>query len=419
MARAIQSTTRRARRSAWSSLPIRQETSGPRLVPRLGGDGWSSGSGAASRRHALPLCATARESTHELRPYRHARTGNALAEATAKSAAPRRKRDSWRAKPAAHPGRLSERADRVFLSPTSERSVSSLPLSVDFPVVTPYARARRADVGKYRRLQAIIAQPWSAVYLVRCSKSWCASASVNLVTGAGAVIGDALVRTTASRNHIHRVHILGKRSTSGGAAPVQVQLELGGKNPAVVIDHSDLTMRRGNRGGGVSVQRQRCTAISRVIVAGRRRMPWLNASCAPSSSQVATCGTGTTMGRGEPDQLSHRRRLCASGFDSDAASHGCGALTEAPERDGFYYAPPCSTGSPDSRWPSRRSSSGAADSARADLDERLPSPTARVTVWRHRCLRHGFATCRNSPAGTGGMFTSSRNREPGYVPFGA
>jgi len=92
---------------------------------------------------------------------------------------------------------------------------------------------------------------------------------LNLVLGRGSVVGDALVQhrhvsaiTFTGSNAIGRAVQL--KALDGGA---KVQLEMGGKNPAVVLADADLDLAAEHiaRGAFLSAG-QKCTATSRVIV---------------------------------------------------------------------------------------------------------------------------------------------------------
>lgn len=93
---------------------------------------------------------------------------------------------------------------------------------------------------------------------------------VNMIIGRGASVGDALV----SNDQVKAVTFTGStavgRRISVHAAPnfTRVQLEMGGKNPAIVYDFQDLDYAAGQIVSACfALAGQRCTSISRVIVA--------------------------------------------------------------------------------------------------------------------------------------------------------
>jgi alpha-ketoglutaric semialdehyde dehydrogenase len=91
--------------------------------------------------------------------------------------------------------------------------------------------------------------------------------TVNLVTGSGEVVGNTIVKN----KHVRLVSFCGHRDTGAeimkAAGPKRVSLELGGKNPLVVMDDADLGLAaHGVVWSGYATTGQRCTAASRVIV---------------------------------------------------------------------------------------------------------------------------------------------------------
>ncbi|GGJ97136.1 NADP-dependent glyceraldehyde-3-phosphate dehydrogenase [Lentibacillus kapialis] len=93
------------------------------------------------------------------------------------------------------------------------------------------------------------------------------SGLVNLVTGKGSEIGDHLI----THPQIDLINFTGGsetgKSISQKAAMVPVILELGGKDPAIVLEDADLDKAAADIvSGGYSYSGQRCTAIKRVLV---------------------------------------------------------------------------------------------------------------------------------------------------------
>jgi acyl-CoA reductase-like NAD-dependent aldehyde dehydrogenase len=94
-------------------------------------------------------------------------------------------------------------------------------------------------------------------------------AVLNVVTGPGGAIGDALVDDP----RIRAVSFTGSNEIGlklyqrVAARGVKVTLEMGGKNPVVVLDDADLELAaEGIVQGGFGSTGQRCTATSRVVV---------------------------------------------------------------------------------------------------------------------------------------------------------
>ncbi len=91
--------------------------------------------------------------------------------------------------------------------------------------------------------------------------------AVNLVTGPGGVVGNTMV----ADKRVRMVSFCGHKDTGAkimrDAGPKRVSLELGGKNPLIIMDDADLDLAvNGVVWAGYTTTGQRCTAASRVIV---------------------------------------------------------------------------------------------------------------------------------------------------------
>ncbi|WP_296975556.1 aldehyde dehydrogenase [Thermobacillus sp. ZCTH02-B1] len=145
----------------------------------------------------------------------------------------------------------------------------------NFPVITPVRKISPAlAYGCTVVFKPATATPWATVRLMELyAKAGVPAGVVNLVIGSGSKIGDALVShplvagisftgSTAQGLRIQRL-------AAGRLA--RTQLELGGKNPAVVLDYADLEhAARQIVSAAFTCSGQRCTAISRVIVLRER-----------------------------------------------------------------------------------------------------------------------------------------------------
>jgi aldehyde dehydrogenase (NAD+) len=112
--------------------------------------------------------------------------------------------------------------------------------------------------------------PLTATHLLRALvDAGLPSGVLNLVIGKGSEVGDVLVTHSA----VHAITFTGSNvvgramQAKATAQGKKVQLELGGKNPAVVLDDADLDLAAEHvaRGAFLSAG-QKCTATSRVIV---------------------------------------------------------------------------------------------------------------------------------------------------------
>ena len=112
-------------------------------------------------------------------------------------------------------------------------------------------------------LGVMIAEMWEAVDLP--------AGVFNLVTGSGSAVGDSLV----SSGGVSAVSFTGSNSVGMGIAAtaasngVRYQLEMGGKNPVIVMPDADLEQAaQVTVDGAMKYSGQKCTATSRAIVVG-------------------------------------------------------------------------------------------------------------------------------------------------------
>ena len=218
----------------------------------------------------------------------------------------------------------------------------------NFPVVTPVRKIAPALTwGNTVVFKPSSLTPWSAVFLVQLlEKAGLPPRVVNLVTGPGARVGDALVRD----HRIDGITFTGSTSVgtqiAEGAAQrlARAQLELGGKNPAVVIDCPDLEdAAREIVAAAFQCSGQRCTAISRVIVDAEQADALVERIVAHVTRLEVGDGLdpGTTMG----PLVSHGQLRTVDRYVRQGVESGCAlltggrALTGNPESDGYYYAP--------------------------------------------------------------------------------
>jgi aldehyde dehydrogenase (NAD+) len=141
----------------------------------------------------------------------------------------------------------------------------------NFPVLTPVRKIGPAlAYGCTTVLKPSNLTPWSSVKLMDVFKqAGVPKGVINLVLGTGSAAGEALVRHPLVRG----ISFTGSTKT-GTEINVQAarrlartQLELGGKNPAVVLSYTDVaSVAKQISSAAFTTSGQRCTAISRVIV---------------------------------------------------------------------------------------------------------------------------------------------------------
>lgn len=141
----------------------------------------------------------------------------------------------------------------------------------NFPIVTPVRKIAPAIAyGCTVVLKPASLTPWSSIKIMELLKeAGLPHGVVNVVIGSGSKVGDALV----SHPLVKGVSFTGSTSLglriNGLAASklTKTQLELGGKNAAIIIDYENLQDASEQIvSAAFACTGQRCTAISRVIV---------------------------------------------------------------------------------------------------------------------------------------------------------
>jgi 1-pyrroline dehydrogenase len=184
--------------------------------------------------------------------------------------------------------------------------------------------------------------PLTTLYLAELAAEIFPPGVFNVVTGRGAVIGDAITRHPAVR----LVSVTGDTATGKLIAAAcaetvkRAHLELGGKAPVVVFDDADVeALVETLKFAGFANTGQDCTASCRVV-AGPKIYDDLLASLVPA---VASIKVGDTA---DPDVemgplVSAKQRESVEGFVERAQSAGGKVLTGGGEiaGDGFFYKP--------------------------------------------------------------------------------
>jgi len=146
----------------------------------------------------------------------------------------------------------------------------------NFPVVTPIRKIAPAlAYGCTVVYKPASVTPWTSVRLMELlEEAGVPKGVVNLVVGSGSKVGDPLV------NHplVKGISFTGSSDLGiqinqiAAGRLAKTQLELGGKNPAVVLDYQDATsVAKQIVSAAFACSGQRCTSISRVIVVKEKK----------------------------------------------------------------------------------------------------------------------------------------------------
>jgi alpha-ketoglutaric semialdehyde dehydrogenase len=218
----------------------------------------------------------------------------------------------------------------------------------NFPVVTPVRKIAPALAwGNTVVFKPATLTPWSATYLVQLfERAGAPPGAVNIVTGSGSVAGETLIQdarvkgitfTGSTKVGTHVYETAARRLA-------RVQLELGGKNPAVVADCEDHDhAAREIVAAAFLCSGQRCTAISRVIVSNAEADTLIERLLVHVGRVKVGNGleAGTTMG----PLVSDGQFRTVDAYVRRGVESGCTLLTgghplvEDPDREGYYYAP--------------------------------------------------------------------------------
>ena len=305
--------------------------------------------------------------------------------------------------------------------PGIEVEVTREPLGVvaaitpwNFPLAIPAWKIAPAlafgNCVVFKPAELVPASPWTLVDIIQ--RAGLPAGVLNLVMGPGSRLGAAL----AASADIDAVSFTGSQDVgpSVAAAAVKagarVQLEMGGKNPLIVLDDADLGTAVAVAINGAFFQAgQRCTASSRLIVTERIHDRFVEAMIERMKTLVIddALKAGTEIGPVVDErQLEKNQQYLDIGRKEGARlAHGGERLTR--ETDGYYMAPAIFTDT---------------DPAMRINQEEIFGPVAAVI--RVRNYDEALATANATPFGlSAGIVTTSlkhashfkRNSESGLV----
>ncbi len=163
----------------------------------------------------------------------------------------------------------SEKVDKFAMTIRVPMGVAGLITPWNFPIAIPGRKIFFALVaGNTAVFKPASDTPICAIRLMQLfERAGLPKGVLNLVTGPGGATGSALVKDD-------RVRVIGFTGSKETGETIQqmagikrVNLELGGKNPLIVMDDADLRLAvNGALWGGYETSGQRCTAASRIIV---------------------------------------------------------------------------------------------------------------------------------------------------------
>lgn len=218
----------------------------------------------------------------------------------------------------------------------------------NFPVVTPVRKIAPAlAYGCTVVYKPASLTPWTSVRLMELlSEAGVPNGVVNLVVGSGSRVGDPLVK----HPDVKGISFTGssglgiKINQTAAGRLAKTQLELGGKNPAVVLDYDNAgTVAKQIVSAAFACSGQRCTSISRVIVVKEKKQE-LTEEIVKELAKISVgpaWGEGVTMGplvnKGHLDTVQDYLKI---GLDEGARLlYGGEVLTEGSFSKGAYMQP--------------------------------------------------------------------------------
>jgi aldehyde dehydrogenase (NAD+) len=242
----------------------------------------------------------------------------------------------------------SELRDKFAMSVRQPVGVSAIITPWNFPMAIPSWKIIPALVcGNTVVFKPATLTPLSALNFVRIlEEAGIPPGVVNLVTGGGADVGNALLVSDAVRVVSFTGSTEVGRTVSSQAAPSfkKVHLEMGGKNVIMVMDDANLELAvEGCLWGGFGTTGQRCTAASRVVVHEKVYRPFLDRFVA--RARALRVGDGldpkTQMGPSVSQaQLDTVMQYVEIGRNEGAAL-ACGGrpLTGGAHAKGYFHEP--------------------------------------------------------------------------------
>jgi len=242
----------------------------------------------------------------------------------------------------------SELRDKFAMSVRQPLGVCAVITPWNFPMAIPSWKIIPALVcGNTVVFKPATLTPLSALNFVKIlEEAGVPPGVVNLVTGGGGEVGDALLVD----DEVRVVSFTGStevgRTVSGKAAPTfkKVHLEMGGKNVIMIMEDANLELAvEGCLWGGFGTTGQRCTAASRVVVHERVYQAFLDAFVARAKALRVGDGldpatqVGPSVSEGQRDTVVRYVEIGRR----EGARLACGghALTGGAHGKGFFHEP--------------------------------------------------------------------------------
>lgn len=242
----------------------------------------------------------------------------------------------------------SEMPNKFQMSVRQPLGVCALITPWNFPMAIPSWKMLPALItGNTVVIKPASDTPLSVYHLVQClTDAGLPPGVVNIVTGSGGKVGEPLMRHPDVKviSFTGSTEIGSRVARVGAEGMKHVSLELGGKNPMIVMNDADLDLAvEGALWGAFGTTGQRCTATSRLIVQ--------RGVAAELTARLAAQAAALTVGPGLDErnqvgpsinqgQLEIVERYVQIGV-AEGARLVCGgaALRDGPYARGFFHQP--------------------------------------------------------------------------------
>ena len=216
----------------------------------------------------------------------------------------------------------------------------------NFPIAIPAWKIAPAlaygNTVVFKPASSVPGCAWALAEII--SRSGLPDGVFNLVTGSGGVVGNAILHD----KRINAVSFTGSTATGAKVAAAcsargaKYQLEMGGKNPQIVLDDADIdTAVNISLNSAFFSTGQRCTASERIIVtAGIYDQFIEKMTAATSALKVGDArDPSTQIGPvADSSQLEQSLKYIEMG-KAQGATLACGGERVSLEKDGFYLSP--------------------------------------------------------------------------------
>lgn len=223
----------------------------------------------------------------------------------------------------------------------------------NFPVVTPVRKIVPAlAYGCTVVYKPASETPWSSVKLMELfEQAGVPKGVVNFISGSGSKVGNPLISHPLVKgiSFTGSTQVGTRLNETAAKNLVKTQLELGGKNPAVVLDYTDAKLvAKEIVSAAFACSGQRCTSISRVVVLKEKSAELIAAIkelmeglvVGPSWEETSTIGPLVSK-----DQLETTLSYINIGKEEGATHvYGGEVLTEGVMAEGNYIVPALFTG---------------------------------------------------------------------------